>query len=76
MNAPSTRRPTDTYRFEAAVRSAAWAWVAKVVAAAIARHRAHGTMRELNALTDRQLCDIGLRRAEIEDAAARSVSAR
>jgi len=76
MNAPSTRRPTDTYRFEAAVRSAARAWVGRMVSAAIARHRARQTLRELNALTDRQLYDIGLRRADIEDAAAKGASAR
>ena len=76
MNAPQTRRPTDLYRFEAALRGAAWTWVARVVAAAVARLEARQTARELSALTDRELHDIGLRRADIEDAAATSAWSR
>jgi len=73
MNARSnTRRPTDLYRFEATLRGAAWTWAARAVASAVARLKARHTARELNALSDRQLNDIGLRRAEIEDAAANS----
>jgi uncharacterized protein YjiS (DUF1127 family) len=66
----STRRPVDLYRFEAALRSAAWTSAARAIASAVARLGARRSMRELAALTDRQLRDIGLRRAEIEDGAA------
>jgi uncharacterized protein YjiS (DUF1127 family) len=77
MNTSSnTRRPVDLYRFEAGLRSAAWAWVARAVATAVARHKARQTIRELGALTDQQLRDIGLRRAEIETIAERGPSFR
>jgi uncharacterized protein YjiS (DUF1127 family) len=77
MNAPSnTRRPVDLYRFEAALRSAAWAWLAGAIASVVARYKARETLRELSGLTDRQLYDIGVRRTEIEDVAARSSSLR
>ncbi len=76
MNAPNTRRPTDLYRFEAALRGAAWTWVARAIASAVARLKARQTLRELSALTDRQLHDIGLRRADIEDVAASSSLSR
>jgi uncharacterized protein YjiS (DUF1127 family) len=77
MNGPSnTRRPVDLYRFEAALRSAAWARLGRAIASLVAGYRARQTLRALNALTDRQLYDIGLRRAEIEDVAARSSSLR
>ena len=71
MNAPNTRRPTDLYRFEAALRSAAWTWVARAVASAVVRLKTRQTIRQLNELTDRQLFDIGLHRAEIKDVAHR-----
>jgi uncharacterized protein YjiS (DUF1127 family) len=69
-------RPVDLYRFEAGLRGAAWQWVARAIASAVARFRARQTLRELNALTDRQLYDIGLRRAELEDVAAHSSAFR
>lgn len=73
MNAPfNSRRPTDVYRFEAGLRGAAWTWLGRVIASAVARLKARQTLRELNALTDVQLRDIGLRRWEIEDTAART----
>jgi uncharacterized protein YjiS (DUF1127 family) len=77
MNTPSnTRRPVDLYRFEAGLRSAAWTWLARVVASALARLKTRQTIRDLSALSDRQLNDIGLRRADIEDAALSSSSSR
>lgn len=73
MNAPSnSRRPVDLYRFEAALRSAAWTSVASAIASALARIKTRQTIRELRALSDRQLHDIGLRRADIEEVAANS----
>jgi len=75
---PSTRRPFD-YRFEAALRRAAWAWLGartvSAVAAVAARLSARRTIRELELLSDRELHDIGLCRAEIEQVAASSSSA-
>ncbi|MGH8681263.1 MAG: DUF1127 domain-containing protein [Burkholderiales bacterium] len=77
MNTPSnTRRPIDLYRFEAGLRSAAWTALARAVASALARLKTWQTIRELSALSDRQLNDIGLRRADIEDVAASSSSPR
>jgi uncharacterized protein YjiS (DUF1127 family) len=77
MNAPSnTKRPVDLYRFEAGLRSAAWTWVARAIASAVARYKARQTARELSALTDEQLRDIGLRRAEIEAIAEHGPSFR
>ncbi|HLB15692.1 MAG TPA: DUF1127 domain-containing protein [Burkholderiales bacterium] len=76
---PGTRRPFD-YRFEAALRRAAWAWlgarIVSAVAAVAVRHRARRTIRELGILSDRELRDIGLCRAEIEEVAAGSSGAR
>jgi len=72
---PGTRRPFD-YRFEAALRHAAWAWCLGRIASAVARFKARQTIRELGALSDRQLNDIGLRRADIDDVAARSSFSR
>ncbi len=72
---PGTRRPFD-YRFEAAVRRASWGWCLGRIASAVARFKARQTARELMALTDRQLHDVGLRRADIEDVAARSAFSR
>jgi uncharacterized protein YjiS (DUF1127 family) len=66
MNTPNTRRPTDSYRFEASVRRAAWTWLGKQIAALIARHQALQTARRLSALSDRELLDVGLLRADIE----------
>jgi uncharacterized protein YjiS (DUF1127 family) len=73
MYAPSTTRPAYFQRLEEAVLSStAWTWIASAVDAVVTYFRTCHTIRELNALTDRQLHDIGLRRAEIENAAARS----
>ena len=76
---PSTRRPFD-YRFEAALRRAAWAWLGERTASALAtvaaRLGARRTIRELEILSDRELRDIGLCRAEIEQVAARCPSSR
>ena len=66
MNASNTRRPTDSYRFEASVRRAAWTWVGKRIAALVARHQALQTARKLSALSDRELLDVGLLRADID----------
>jgi uncharacterized protein YjiS (DUF1127 family) len=66
MNAPNTRRPTDSYRFEASVRVAAWTWVGKRIAGLVARHQALQTARKLSALSDRELLDVGLLRADID----------
>jgi uncharacterized protein YjiS (DUF1127 family) len=77
MNTQSnTRRPVDLYRFEAGLRSAAWTWLARAVASALAQFKTRHTIRELGALSDRQLNDIGLRRADIEDVAANSSFSR
>lgn len=75
MNASNTR-PTDMYRFEAAVRRAAWGWFGIRAAAFVARHRARQTARLLSVLSDQELRDIGLLRANIVEAAAKSASAR
>lgn len=72
----STTRPTDTYRFEAAVRRAAWGWLAERIALLVARYRARQTVRQLAVLNDQELRDIGLLRAEIGEAAAKSAAAR
>jgi uncharacterized protein YjiS (DUF1127 family) len=69
-------RPTDTYRFEAAVRNAAWGWLSNNIAMFVARHRARQTARMLAVLSDQELRDIGLLRANIVEAAAKSASAR
>ncbi len=75
MRIPSNaRRPVDLYRFEAGLRSAAWASLARAVASVVARVKAKETIRELSALSDRQLHDIGLRRADIERIAANGSS--
>jgi len=78
MNTQSnTRRPVvDLYRFEAGLRRAAWTWLARTVASALARLKTRQTIRELGALSDRQLNDIGLRRADIDDVAANSSFSR
>jgi len=69
-------RPTDTYRFEAGVRSAAWGSLGNRIAMLVARHRARQTARMLAVLSDQELHDIGLLRANIVEAAAKSASAR
>jgi uncharacterized protein YjiS (DUF1127 family) len=69
-------RPTDVYRFEASVRSAAWGWFGNRIAMFVARHRARQTARMLAVLSDQELRDIGLLRANIGEAAAKSASAR
>jgi uncharacterized protein YjiS (DUF1127 family) len=69
-------RPTDTYRFEAAVRRAAWGWLADRMTTLVAHHRARQTARMLAVLDDQELRDIGLLRAEIGDAAAKSATVR
>ena len=77
MSTPSSiHRPVDLYRLEAGLRSAAWTWVARTVASVVARDKARQTLRELSALTDQQLHDIGLRRAELEAVAENSSSFR
>ncbi len=72
---PGTRRPFD-YRFEAAVRRAAWTWCLGRIASAVARFKARQTARALALLSDGQLRDIGLLRADIERIAAESASSR
>lgn len=72
---PGTRRPFD-YRFEAAVRRAAWTWCLGRIASAVARFKARQTVRALALLSDSQLRDIGLLRADIEQVAAASASSR
>jgi uncharacterized protein YjiS (DUF1127 family) len=72
---PGTRRPFD-YRFEAALRGAAWAWCLGRIASAVARFKARQTVRELALLSDGQLRDVGLLRADIERVAAVSASSR
>ena len=47
MNTSSVRRPTYPYRFEAAVRRAAWGWFGRQIAAFVARHQAARTARAL-----------------------------
>jgi uncharacterized protein YjiS (DUF1127 family) len=74
MNAPNTRRPIDTYRFEAAVRRAAWGWLSGRIATLVANYKARQTARELALLSDQELRDVGLLRAEIGAAAARSAA--
>jgi len=68
-------RPIDTYRFEAAVRRTAWGWLAGRIAMFVARHRARQTASVLAVLSDQELRDIGLLRAEIGAAAAKSATA-
>jgi uncharacterized protein YjiS (DUF1127 family) len=78
MNAPSNiiRRSTNSYRFEAAVRRAAWRSFGERIAALVAKYRARQTARELAVLSDRELRDVGLLRAEIDQAAADGSSSR
>jgi uncharacterized protein YjiS (DUF1127 family) len=76
MNESNSRRPADLCRFEVTLRSAAWVWVGRAFAAVIARHRMRQTIRALSATTDRQLFDIGLRRGDIKEVAARTASFR
>jgi uncharacterized protein YjiS (DUF1127 family) len=78
MTAPLNfaRRPTDVYRFEAAVRGAAWGWLGEQIAALVAKHRGRQTARELAVLSDQELRDVGLLRAEIDQVAANGSSAR
>jgi uncharacterized protein YjiS (DUF1127 family) len=71
MNATNTRRPTDSYRFEAAVRRTAWTWLGKQIAALIAHHQALQTARTLSALSDRELLDVGVLRSDIERVAGK-----
>jgi uncharacterized protein YjiS (DUF1127 family) len=66
------RQPVDVYRFEAVLRRAAWAWLGRRIAAFVAKARARRTVRELSALSERDLQDVGLLRADICAAAARS----
>jgi uncharacterized protein YjiS (DUF1127 family) len=76
MNALSnTRRPTDVYRFEAATRRMAWIWLAEQIETLIAKRRARQTARLLASLSDRELSDVGLLRAEIGAAAAKAARA-
>jgi len=77
MNAPSRiTRPTDIYRFEARVRHAAWGWFGERIAALVAKHKARQTARALAILSDEELRDVGLLRADIDQAAANGSSAR
>jgi uncharacterized protein YjiS (DUF1127 family) len=78
MNALSniTRRSTNSYRFEAAVRRAAWRSFGARIAALVAKYRARQTARALSVLSDQELRDVGLLRAEIEQVAANGSSAR
>ncbi|MET0679907.1 MAG: DUF1127 domain-containing protein [Burkholderiales bacterium] len=77
MNATSnTRWPADVYRFEAAVRRTAWAWLGERVGAVVARYKARRTIRVLSALSDGQLRDIGLFRGDIERVAAKTSFSR
>ena len=74
MNTSSVRRPTYPYRFEAAVRRAAWGWLGRQIAAFVAWHQAARTARALSALSDQQLLDIGLLRGDIREAAVKSAA--
>ncbi len=76
MNGSHARPIYNTYRFEAAVRRAAWGRFAERIAMLVARYRARQTVRQLAALSDQELRDIGLLRAEIGEAAAKSATAR
>ena len=60
--------PTTILR-SGAVRTA-WAWPGKVIAALVARSRARQTERELAVLSDRELRDVGLLRADLHRVAA------
>ena len=75
MNGSNTH-PIDTYRFEAAVRRAAWGSLAERIAMLVARYRARQTVRQLAVLSDQELRDIGLLRGEIGEAATKSATAR
>ncbi len=73
---PARLRSLKLYRLEAEIRRAAWASVRAQVASLVARFRTRQTIRELNILSDRQLRDLGLLRAEIGEAAAKSAASR
>ena len=56
----------DDSTLEVAVRHAAWKWFCGWIANVIHQRLVRRTMRELQALSDRELRDIGLLRADIE----------
>ncbi len=62
----STRQPV-VYR--AAVRRSAERWLSQRIASLISTFRVRKTVRELSLLSDEELRDIGLLRADIADAA-------
>ena len=65
-------RLIDNGQLEIAIRRAAWAWLRRRIAARIAKSTVRQTIRELSVLSNRQLRDIGLLRADIHRAAASS----
>jgi uncharacterized protein YjiS (DUF1127 family) len=72
---PSRLSSMEAHALEITVRRVAWRWVRECIASfvrkRIAARNARRALRELEAMSDRNLCDIGLDRADLERARGR-----